>query len=183
MLKFRWSLRCWETLQGKHDARPLLEEAAAAVHHLGLVPMPPDSALRLVYEDLVSKSHGRNGESMPPPHVGGLLGTNTNIPPGTPDQARPHSAGHGDGLLHVASSLGVPPVAAGVLRDLHREGTLTGGETINVYGDGGVSSAEMQRALTAPAPGPDPSALGLPAAPVDGMAGAGGGGGLSLIHI
>lgn len=178
MLKFRWSMRCWETLQGKHDARPLLEEAAAAVHHLGLVPMPPDSPLRLIYEELVSHG-GRNGESMPPPHGGGVLGAT--IPPSgnNPDTSRPHSAGHNDGLLHAASSLGVPPVAAGVLRDLHREGTLNG-EALNVYADGGVASAEMQRALAAPAPGPDPTALSLPTGPpvsVDGMAGAGGGAG------
>lgn len=125
----------------------------------------------------MAPSHGRNGETMPPPHSGGLLGTSANIPPGTPDPARPHSAGHGDGLLHAASSLGVPPVAAGVLRDLHREGALNGGENINVYGDVGAGNAEMQRALAAPAPGPDPSALALAAGPVDGIAGAGGGGG------
>ncbi|CAM9882875.1 unnamed protein product, partial [Ectocarpus sp. 13 AM-2016] len=54
MLKFRWSLRCWETLQGKNESRALLEEAAAALSHLGLVPMPLGSSLRIVYDDFVA---------------------------------------------------------------------------------------------------------------------------------
>lgn len=160
MLKFRWSTRCWETLQGKNDTRPLLEEAAAAVHRLGLVPMPPGSPLRLVYDEMTA--HGRNGDGIAQHSAIG-----SNSPAGTSDASRTHSASHADGVIHTAS-LGVPPVAAGVLRDLRREGALNG-EAVSVWGDGGVNSAEMQRALNAPAPGPDTSALSLP--PVEGISG------------
>lgn len=158
MLKFRWSLRCWETLQGKNDSRALLEEAATAVHHLGLVPMPPGSPLRLVYDEMVSQ--GRDTDSMTP-H--GVIGSNP-IPVNA-DATRAHAGGHGDGLMHAAS-LGVPPVAAGVLRDLHREGALNG-EAVNVWGDGSGATHELQRALGAPAPGADTGAQDLQ--PADGM--------------
>ena len=161
MLKFRWSRRCWETLLGKNDTRALLEEAAAAVHHLGLVPMPPGSALRQVYDDLAahggamaavglnnanntsinnvinsstSSTSTSNGASI---NVGNSNSGSTNPTPANPEaaqQARPHSAAHADGGLMHAASLGVPPVAAGVLRDMHRQGALNG-EAGNMWGD------------------------------------------------
>lgn len=168
LLKFRWSLRCWETLQGKHDANPLLEEAADAIHHLGLVPMPPGSPLRLVYDEMVS-SQVRNGEGMP--LRSGQMGVGA-TPPGTSEVSpRAHpAASHGDGLMNAAS-LGVPPVAAGVLRDLHREGALNG-DGVNVWGDGGTVNPELQRALTTAASGPATgSTLGV-SPPTDGQVGA-----------
>lgn len=189
MLKFRWSLRCWETLQGKNDSRALLEEAAAAVHHLGLVPMPPGSALRQVYDDLSShggamaavglnnanntninnvinsSSNGSNGAI----NVGNSAGGAN--PPANPEaaQARPHSAAQADGGLMHAASLGVPPVAAGVLRDMHRQGALNG-EAANMWGDasggggGGASNPANPNPnvgalppAIAPAPAPTPA--------------------------
>lgn len=168
LLKFQWSLRCWETLQGKHDAKPLLEEAATAVHHLGLVPMPPGSPLRLVYDEMAS-SQVRNGEGMPP--RAGQMGVGA-TPPGISEACpRVHSAAsHGDGLMNAAS-LGVPPVAAGVLRDLHREGALNG-DGVNGWGDGGTVNPELQRALptavSGPAAGPN---LGV-SPPTEGQLGA-----------
>lgn len=152
MLKFRWSLRCWETLQGKNDSRPLLEEAAAAIHHLGFIPMPPDSPLRLVYEELVSR--GRTGDSVPLHSAAG-----GNPAPGASDATRVHSGGLTESLLHAAS-LGVPPVAAGVLRDLHREGNLNG-EVVSNWGDVGIANPDLRRALNVSAAGTDPGALAL----------------------
>ena len=157
MLKFRWSLRCWDTLQGKNDSRALLEEAAAAVHHLGLVPMPPGSALRQVYDDLVSHGgamaavglnsanntninnviNSSNSNSNGTINVGNS-NTSSGNPPANPEAAQarppPHSAAHADGGLMHAASLGVPPVAAGVLRDMHRQEALNG-EAANMWGD------------------------------------------------
>jgi len=163
MLKFRWSLRCWETLQGKNDTRALLEEAAAAVHHLGLVPMPPSSALRQVYDDLVShggaiaaigldssnNTNANNSSSIGNGNSSINVGGGVN-PPVNPEgsQARAHSAGRADGMFH-AESHGVPPVAAGVLRDLHRQGVLNG-EAASMWGDGGAAAA-----TTNPSPGAD----------------------------
>lgn len=140
MLKFHWSLRCWETLQGKNESRPLLEEAAAAVHRLGLVPMPQGSALRLLYDEMVS--HGRSPDAMPPhAAMGG------NAPPGNPNLAHGHTSAHGDALMHAAP-IGVPPVAAGVLRDLHQEGALNG-DGVGVWGPARTASPEQQRATAA----------------------------------
>lgn len=193
MLKFRWSLRCWETLQGKNDTRALLEEAAAAVHHLGLVPMPPGSALRQVYDDLAAHGGamaavGLNNANNT--NINNVINSNTatsssngtinvgsstssaNPPPANPEatQARPHSAAHADGGLMHAASLAVPPVAAGVLRDMHRQGALNG-EAANVWGDasgGGAATNPtnpvnpnpnpgMERAVGAPPPASAPS--------------------------
>lgn len=203
MLKFRWSLRCWETLQGRNDSRALLEEAAAAVHHLGLVPMPPGSALRQVYDDLAS--HGgamaavglnnanntninnvvnsvNSSSSNATINVGGSSSSaNASAPPANPEgaQARPHSAAHADGGLMHAASHGVPPVAAGVLRDMHRQGALNG-EGANMWGDasggGGATNHTnanpgMERAVGAPPPAtapptaPTPAATSAPPAP------------------
>ncbi|CAM9428951.1 unnamed protein product, partial [Choristocarpus tenellus] len=56
MLKFRWPLRRWETLQSAGDSRCALEEAAAAADSAGLVPVPPSSALRHVYDELKERA-------------------------------------------------------------------------------------------------------------------------------
>ncbi|CAM9516878.1 unnamed protein product [Scytosiphon promiscuus] len=265
MLKFRWSLRCWETLQGKNDTRALLEEAAAAVHHLGLVPMPPGSPLRQVYDDLAAHGgamaaigvssmnnnmnnsmSGMNGINISgistmshinrsnnglnnsgssttstttnnnainnsggtptttaPSGVNNAVssdsnsssgsggsssnnnsndGSSSSSPSAVTEVARPHSATHAAGSLLHAASLGVPPVAAGVLRDLHREGTLTG-EPVNAWADtggGGSSSATTTTATTTgnpanPGSNPNPAPTsnpGMAAAPPPGTASA-----------
>lgn len=155
MLKFRWSLRCWETLQGKQDAKALLEEAATAIQHLGLVPLPPGSPVRLVYDEMVTsqgRTQGRNNEGMPPQAGQMGAGGGGATPPSTSETSpRVNSAAsHGESLMNAAS-LGVPPVAAGVLRDLHREGALNG-DGVSVWGAGGTVSTEVQRALTTAAP-------------------------------
>lgn len=145
LLKFRWGARCWDTLQGKHDDRSLLEEAAGALHHLGLVPMPPDSPVRLVYDEIVS--HSRNGDSVTQYAVN--LGASPS--PGAAEGSHAHTVGHSNSNnsnhpIHA----GVPPVAAGVLRDLHREGADT--VMPNGWRDGGiVGSTELQRPLNTPA--------------------------------
>eukprot|EP00752_Nemacystus_decipiens_P003153 g2920.t1 len=193
MLKFRWSRRCWETMQGKNDTRALLEEAAAAVHHLGLVPMPPGSALRQVYDDLASHGgamaavglNGANnaninnvinssggGGGNGPINVGSSSNTSSGggANPANPEAAQarppPHSAAHADGSLMHAASLGVPPVAAGVLRDMHRQGALNG-EAANMWGDasgggnnGGGGSANPSNPN--PNPGMERAAVGAP---------------------
>ncbi|CAN0408069.1 unnamed protein product, partial [Ectocarpus sp. 8 AP-2014] len=88
-------------------------------------------------------------------------------PPVNPETARSHAAaGHAEGEALRAGSVGVPPVAAGVLRDLHREGTLNG-EAANAWGasgDGGRSAASsnpnpstgQERATSAPPVPPQP---------------------------
>lgn len=126
MLKFRWPTRCWETLQGKHDSRPLLEETALAIKHLGLVPMPPGSTLRLVFDELVAKT--LSSEAVAHAQVMGAR------------QAL--SLGSGDSHMHAAPPpVSVPPVAAGVLRDL-QEGTLNGQSAtvanVNAWGAAGA---------------------------------------------
>lgn len=148
LLKFRWGARCWDTLQGKHDGRSLLEEAAGALHHLGLVPMPLDSPVRLVYDEIVS--HSRNDDNATQYAVN-LVNLGASPSPGTAEGSHAHTVGHNNSKnnnhpVHV----GVPPVAAGVLRDLHREGADT--VMSNGWRDGGiVGSVELQRPLNTPA--------------------------------
>ena len=152
MLKFRWATRCWDTLLGKNESRHLLEKAAGALYRLGLVPLPPDSALRQVYDDLVS--HTRNGEGITPYSVNNQRGKSSH---GTPESTRSRPASHSDG--HLRAGVGVPPVAAGVLRDLHREVALNG-EIVtasNCWGKGTIVCSELQRSLGAPASAPAPA--------------------------
>lgn len=131
MLKFRWPLRCWDTLQGKNDSRHLLEEAAVAVNHLGLVPMPPGSALRVVFDEMMA--HSRANDAMFP---------HASHPPiaAGPEASRMEVA---NGANHPPP-LTVPPVAAGVLRDIQK-GALNG-EGVSVWGQAGAPlAAEQQR--------------------------------------
>lgn len=151
MLKFRLSARSWETLQGKNESRTLLEETSVALHRLGLVPLPPGSSLRVTYDEMAS--HGRFPDAASP-----LAAMGTSVPPGKPDVTHGHALPHPDGLMHAAP-LGVPPVAAGVLRDLHREGALNG-EGVSVWGEGGAPTSEAERVPSSLA-GPQTSSSGL----------------------
>lgn len=148
MLKFRWSLRYWETLQGKHESRAFLEETALAVHRLGFVPMPPGSVLRATYDEMLA--HGRFPE-LALPHA-----MAASVTPGNPELVHGHTLTHSQEMMH-ATPLGVPPVAAGVLRDLHRGGTLNG-EGVNIWGEGPAASSDQQRVASSLA-GADSSTL------------------------
>ncbi|CAN0270410.1 unnamed protein product, partial [Discosporangium mesarthrocarpum] len=87
MLHFQWPLRRWETLRSAGDSRCALEEAAAAADSVGLVPVPPNSALWQVYNNLQERT------------MEGLINPNTL-----------HVSG-------PKESHSVPSVAAAVLRD------------------------------------------------------------------
>lgn len=111
--------------------------------------MPLSSALRAAYDEMIA--HGRSPEAIPP-HTA----MSASAPPSNQDISHGHALGHSEGIIHGAP-LGVPPVAAGVLRDLHREGALNS-EGVNMWGEGAAANSDQQR-VSSSLGGPEHSTL------------------------